>query len=164
MQSTKGVEFDLVYYPAESLRLGLAGTLLDPLYDEFLGGGFEGADLSGAKPAGIHEVSLSLSALYDFRLGNNDAYARADYQYADKVIIVDNLPPAVAAIATREVGSLNMSAGMSMQSGLDLSIWARNVTDDQYMTSGFPTPAQAGSFNIYPNLPRTFGITLRKSF
>jgi outer membrane receptor protein involved in Fe transport len=153
-----------VYYPIESLKLGLAGTLLDPVYDEFVGGGFGGADLSGTKPAGIHEVSLSLSALYDFRLGNNDAYARADYQYADKVIIVDNLPPAVAAIATREVGSLNMSAGMSMQSGLDLSIWARNVTDDQYMTSGFPTPAQAGSFNIYPNLPRTFGITLRKSF
>ena len=164
MQSTKGVEFDLVYYPAESLRLGFAGTLLDPLYDEFVGGGFEGADLSGTKPAGIHEVSLSLSALYDFRLGNNDAYARADYQYADEVIIVDNIPPAVAAIATREIGSLNMSAGMNTQSGLNLSIWARNVTNDEYMTSGFPTPAQAGSFNIYPNLPRTFGITARKSF
>ncbi|MFL3649502.1 MAG: TonB-dependent receptor [Oceanospirillaceae bacterium] len=164
MQSTKGVEFDLVYYPVESLRLGFAGTLLDPLYDEFVGGGFEGADLSGTKPAGIHEVSLSLSALYDFRLGNNDAYARADYQYADEVIIVDNIPPAVAAIATREIGSLNMSAGMNTQSGLNLSIWARNVTNDEYMTSGFPTPAQAGSFNIYPNLPRTFGITARKSF
>ena len=164
MQSTKGVEFDLVYYPVESLRLGFAGTLLDPLYDEFVGGGFEGADLSGTKPAGIHEVSLSLSALYDFRLGNNDAYARADYQYADEVIIVDNIPPAVAAIATREIGSLNMSTGMNTQSGLNLSIWARNVTNDEYMTSGFPTPAQAGSFNIYPNLPRTFGITARKSF
>ena len=164
MQSTKGVEFDLVYYPVESLRLGFAGTLLDPIYDEFVGGGFEGADLSGAKPAGIHEVSLSFSALYDFRLGGNDAYARADYQYADKVVIVDNLPPAVAAIATREVGSLNLSAGMSTQNGLNLSIWARNVTNDEYMTSGFPTPAQAGSFNIYPNQPRTFGITARKSF
>ena len=164
MQSTKGVEFDLVYYPVESLRLGFAGTLLDPLYDEFVGGGFDGADLSGTKPAGIHEVSLSLSALYDFRLGNNDAYARADYQYADEVIIVDNIPPAVAAIATREIGSLNMSAGMNTQSGLNLSIWARNVTNDEYMTSGFPTPAQAGSFSIYPNQPRTFGITARKSF
>ena len=164
MQSTKGVEFDLVYYPVESLRLGFAGTLLDPLYDEFVGGGFDGADLSGAKPAGIHEVSLSLSALYDFRVGNNDAYARADYQYADEVTIVDNLPPAVAAIATREIGSLNMSAGMNTQSGLNLSIWARNVTNDEYMTSGFPTPAQAGSFSIYPNQPRTFGITARKSF
>ena len=163
-QSTKGVEFDLVYYPVESLRLGFAGTLLDPLYDEFVGGGFEGADLSGTKPAGIHEVSLSLSALYNFRLGNNDAYARADYQYADEVTIVDNLPPAVAAIATREVGSLNLSAGMNTQSGLNLSIWARNVTNDEYMTSGFPTPAQEGSFNIYPNQPRTFGITARKSF
>ena len=164
MQSTKGVEFDLVYYPVESLRLGFAGTLLDPLYDEFVGGGFDGADLSGTKPAGIHEVSLSMSALYDFRLGNNDAYARADYQYADEVIIVDNIPPAVAAIATREIGSLNMSAGMNTQSGLNLSIWARNVTNDEYMTSGFPTPAQAGSFSIYPNQPRTFGITARKSF
>lgn len=164
MQSTKGVEFDLVYYPVESLRLGLAGTLLDPVYDEFVGGGFEGADLSGAKPAGIHEVSLSLSALYDFRLGNNDAYARADYQYADEVTIVDNLPPEVAAIATREVGSLNLSAGMNTPSDLNLSIWARNLTNDQYLTSGFPTPAQAGSFNIYPNQPRTFGVTARKSF
>ncbi len=164
MQSTKGVEFDLVYYPVESLRLGFAGTLLDPLYDEFVGGGFDGADLSGTKPAGIHEVSLSLSALYDFRLGNNDAYARADYQYADEVIIVDNIPPAVAAIATREIGSLNMSAGMNTQSGLNLSIWARNVTNDEYMTSGFPTPAQEGSFSIYPNQPRTFGITARKNF
>jgi len=164
MQSTKGVEFDLVYYPVESLRLGFAGTLLDPLYDEFVGGGFDGADLSGAKPAGIHEVSLSLSALYDFRVGNNDAYARADYQYADEVTIVDNLPPAVAAIATREIGSLNLSAGMNTPSGLNLSIWARNVTNDEYMTSGFPTPAQEGSFNIYPNQPRTFGITARKSF
>ena len=164
MQSTKGVEFDLVYYPVDSLRLGFAGTLLDPVYDEFVGGGFEGADLSGTKPAGIHEVSLSLSALYDFRLGNNDAYARADYQYADEVIIVDNIPPAVAAIATREVGSLNLSAGMNTQNGLNLSIWARNVTNDEYMTSGFPTPAQAGSFSIYPNQPRTFGITARKSF
>ncbi len=163
-QSTKGVEFDLVYYPVESLRLGFAGTLLDPLYDEFVGGGFEGADLSGTKPAGIHEVSLSLSALYDFRLGNNDAYARADYQYADEVIIVDNLPPALEAIATRKIGSLNLSAGMNTQNGLNLSIWARNVTNDEYMTSGFPTPAQAGSFNIYPNQPRTFGITARKSF
>ena len=152
MQSTKGVEFDLVYYPVESLRLGLAGTLLDPLYDEFVGGGFEGADLSGTKPAGIHEVSLSLSALYDFRLGNNDAYARADYQYADEVIIVDNLPPALEAIATRKIGSLNLSAGMNTQNGLNLSIWARNVTNDEYMTSGFPN-ASAGRKLQYLSKP-----------
>lgn len=163
-QSTKGVEFDLVYSPVDSLRLGLAGTLLDPIFDEFEGGGFGGADLSGTKPAGIHEVNLSFSAVYDFRIDNNDAYARADYQYADKVIIVDNIPPAVAAIATREIGSLNLSAGVNTRSGLNLSIWARNVTNDEYMTSGFPTPAQEGSFNIYPNQPRTFGITARKSF
>ena len=83
-QSTEGLEFDLVYYPIDTLKLGFSGILLDPIFDDFRGGGYAGADLSGTKPAGIHEVSLSLSALYDFRLGNNDAYVRADYLYEDK--------------------------------------------------------------------------------
>jgi len=163
-QSTEGVEFDLVYYPIDSLKLGLSGVLLDPTFDDFKGGGFGGSDLSGTKPAGIHDTSLSLSALYDFRLGNNDAYVRADYLYEDKVKTNDSLPALIDAIATREVSSLNMSAGMSTQSGLNVSIWGRNVTDDQYMMSVFPTPAQAGSFNNYANQPRTFGITVRQNF
>jgi outer membrane receptor protein involved in Fe transport len=163
-QSTEGLEFDLVYYPIDALKLGFSGILLDPIFDDFKGGGPNGEDLSGTQPAGIHEVSLSLSALYDFRLGNNDAYVRADYLYEDEIIIVDNLPPSVAAIATREVSSLNMSAGMSTQGGMSLSIWARNLTDDQYMMSGFPAPGQAGSFLTYANQPRTFGITVRQNF
>jgi outer membrane receptor protein involved in Fe transport len=163
-QSTEGLEFDLVYYPIDALKLGFSGILLDPIFDDFKGGGTNGEDLSGTQPAGIHEVSLSLSALYDFRLGNNDAYVRADYLYEDEIIIVDNLPPSVAAIATREVSSLNMSAGMSTQGGMSLSIWARNLTDDQYMMSGFPAPGQAGSFLTYANQPRTFGITVRQNF
>lgn len=163
-QSTEGLEFDLVYYPIDALKLGFSGILLDPIFDDFKGGGTNGEDLSGTQPAGIHEVSLSLSALYDFRLGNNDAYVRADYLYEDEIIIVDNLPPSVAAIATREVSSLNMSAGMSTQGGMNLSIWARNLTDDQYMMSGFPAPGQAGSFLTYANQPRTFGITVRQNF
>jgi len=162
-QSTQGLEFDLTYYPIDTLQLGLAGMLLDPVYDEFVGGGPGGTDLSGSTPAGIPETSLSLSATYDFSIGNNDAYLRGDYQYESEVRLVDNLPASLDHIFKRKVGSLNLSAGISTDSGIDFTLWARNVTNDEYLISAFPTPAQSGSFNGYPNEPRTFGLSVRKT-
>ena len=161
-QSTQGIEFDLKYYPTESLRLGVAGIILDPIYDSFpQGGNGPPTGLTGATPAGIPDLGLSLSANYDFVIGNNDAFIRADYQYEDEVQVVDNIP---ADIISREVSTLNVSAGMTTASGLDITLWGRNLTDDQYLLSGFPTPAQAGSVNSYINEPRTYGITVRKNF
>jgi len=32
------------------------------------------------------------------------------------------------------------------------------------LITNFPSVAQAGSFNGYPSVPRTFGLTLRKNF
>jgi outer membrane receptor protein involved in Fe transport len=43
-------------------------------------------------------------------------------------------------------------------------LWGRNLTDDEYLLSAFPTVIQAGSFSGYPNEPRTFGLTVRKRF
>jgi len=162
-QTTKGIEFDLKYYPTESLELTLAGTFLDPIYDSFVGaeGPSGPTDLSGKKVAGVHEVSLVASATYNFELGNNDAYIRGDYQYEDEVQAVENI---TADIASREVKLLNLAAGLGTESGFDYSIWMRNVTDEDFLTSAFPTPLQAGSFNGYANEPRTYGISVKKSF
>ena len=59
-QSTQGLEFDSVYNPTENWAFTLAGTFLDPIYDSFQGAsGLNGVvDLSGKKPAGIHERSI----------------------------------------------------------------------------------------------------------
>ena len=161
-QSTQGIEFDLNYYPIDSLKLGLAGIFLDPIYDSFpLGGSGPPIGLTGLVPAGIPDVSLSLSATYDFRIGNSDAFVRADYQYEDEVQVVDNIS---IDLISREVSSLNASAGINTENGYSFTVWARNLTDDQYLLSGFLTPAQAGSLNSYPNEPRTFGVTVRKDF
>ena len=161
-QSTQGLEFDITYYPMDSLKLGLAGIFLDPIYDSFpQGGNGPPNGLTGQVPSGIPDVSLSFSATYDFRIGNSDAFVRADYQYEDEVQVVDNIS---VDLISREVSTLNASAGMSTESGLDFTIWARNLTDDQYLLSGFPTPAQAGSLNSYLNEPRTYGVSVRKNF
>jgi len=72
-QSTKGIEFDTTYNPIDPLRLTFAGVLLDPVYDDFQNAaGPNGTviDLTGEKPSGISEVSLSTSATYTHDFGN----------------------------------------------------------------------------------------------
>jgi len=46
----------------------------------------------------------------------------------------------------------------------DFTLWGRNITDDEYLLSSFPSVAQAGSFSGYPNQPRTYGLTVRRHF
>jgi len=104
-QSTKGIEFDSTFDPLESLRVTFAGVLLDPVYDSFTGApGPNGTviDLSGQKPAGISEVSLSTSATYTHEFGNGmEGFIRGDYQYESEVQIVDQWLPKPAAYIWR---------------------------------------------------------------
>ena len=174
-QSVRGVEFDSTFTPVESLTFNIAGAYLDAEYDEFQNaqvapgtdldladGVADGtADLSGVRPAGIPEFALSIGGTYSFDLTDSmDGYLRADFQWEDETTIVDNTPPEV----TREVAQLNLAAGLNIDENISFQIWARNVPNDEFFNSGFPTPAQAGTFNFYPNVPRTYGAVLRYEF
>ncbi len=170
-QSTKGVEFDLRFFPTEALELTLAGTFLDPKYDSFERAGFiaqtgEFFSLTGRTPAGINETSVSAGATYRFMLAGNDAFLRADYFYEDTVSLGDATPSPVTDISgfTRDSRNLNVSAGLTTENGTSFSIWARNVTDHVSLIAAFPSVAQAGSFSGYRTEPRTYGITVSKEF
>lgn len=158
-QSTKGIEFDSVYNLNENWALTLAGTFLDPIYDSFAGAsGLTGAvDLSGEKPAGIHERSINAGVAYKYELESGAyGYARLDYLYESKVKVAENVPESI----TREVSTFNASAGLDFNNGISVQIWARNLNNDEYYLSAFPPPIQSGSFNGYPNQPRTFGASI----
>jgi iron complex outermembrane recepter protein len=163
-QSVDGAEFDINWYPVSDLKLAFAITYLDPLYDEFEGGlGVDGiTDLSGTTPAGIPEISTNTSLTYNFQVGSwADAYVRVEHLYEDEVQLVENIPESVA---TREINMFNASLGMYFNNGWDLNLWGRNLNDDEYLQSAFPSVAQAGSFSGYPNTPRTYGLTVKYSF
>jgi len=160
-QSVQGAEIDFKYQVNDAFGFGINVTLLDPVFDSFTG--FAGGDLSGQQPAGISEISASLSAQYNFRLGANDAYIRGDYQFEDEVQVVDSFDPILSAV-TRELNLLNVAAGITTENGFSATLWARNLTDEDFLISAFPSVAQAGSFSGYRNEPRTFGVTLRKDF
>ena len=167
-QSAQGLEIDLAYNATDSLTLAFSGVFLDPKYDSFKGSAL--GDISGTQPGGIHEQSLSLAATYNFQWSGYEGYVRADYQYESEVDIQDGgaLDPSFATLnavgaATREMNVVNASAGMDID-GWEVSIWARNLFNDEYLITNFPSVAQAGSFNGYPSAPRTFGLNVRKNF
>jgi outer membrane receptor protein involved in Fe transport len=59
---------------------------------------------------------------------------------------------------------INASAGMSWSNGLEFNLWGRNIFDDEYLLSAFPSVAQTGSISGYPNQPATYGLTLKYNF
>ena len=162
-QSTDGVEVELTWLPVDGLRIGFAATWLDPLYDSFTGAlGPDGPmDLSGEKPSGIPELSTNTNISYSFDLLGAYSYVRLEHVYEEDVQVVDNIP---SSIAGREVNTVNASAGMSWSNGMEFNLWGRNIFDDEYLLSAFPSVAQAGSVSGYPNQPATYGLTLKYNF
>lgn len=162
-QTVKGFEFDVNWAPTEALRLSFASTYLDPEYENFVGGvGPDGpTDLSGTRPAGIHKWSTNTAGTYSFGLAGANGYVRLEHIFEDKVQVVENVS---ADIASREVSTFNASVGLSWANGVALNLWGRNLNNDEYLLSAFPSVAQAGSFSGYPSMPRTYGLTLRKDF
>lgn len=168
-QSTEGVEVDLRWVPTENFTGTFAATFMDPLYDSFtLAEGFDPntfaratVDLSGTQPPGLHEVSITATGTYNFVLGNALGFVRAEYIYEDDIQVIENTP---ASIASREVSTINASLGLSWDNGFEAMLWGRNINNDEYLLSAFPSVAQDLSFSGYPNQPRTYGLTLRKYF
>lgn len=162
-QSTDGIEMDLTWAPIDGLRIGFAATWLDPLYDSFEGAlGVDGpTDLSGETPAGIPEFSSNTNASYNWQMGGALAYVRLEHVYESDVQVLDNVP---ADVASREINMINASAGINFENGLEFNLWGRNLNEDEYLQSAFPSVAQAGSFSGYPNQPRTYGLTAKYNF
>ncbi len=166
-QSSKGVEIETQFKLTPAWQVDFSGTFLDPKYDSFVGaqtvnanGDAVTGDLSGTRPAGIARTSIVAGMTYSFNVEGVEGFVRADYDYQSKVQVSENI---LASIASRQVNTLNASIGFN-RDGWDFLLWGRNLSNDSYLMSAFPSVAQTGSFSAYPNQPRTFGVTVRKAF
>ncbi len=174
-QSVKGFEVDASYRPFGGLSLGLGVTYLDPVYDSFTRAacvlvsidprctaGVQFRDQSGTTPPGISKWSVNLSGTYDVELGGGwKGFVRGDYSYASKTNVGELAPP---AISTVDFNNVNASIGIGNEDKFEMQVWVRNLTKDKTLQAAFASVAQSGSFAAYPNAPRTYGLTLRKTF
>ena len=165
-QSTFGVEFDGSYTPVKPLTLNFALTYLDPIYDSFVNGSalnagltVSPANLTGRTPAGIPEFALSAGGTFTHEIDSDlKLLLRGDYQWNSPTAIADGFA------LKRTVQSLNMSLTAQFKNGLEVTAWGRNITNAQYISTIFPSVAQAGSLSGYPSQPVTYGGTVRFKF
>ena len=173
-QRTYGVEFESVANPLEQLTLNLGVTWLDPSYVSYVASPV--GDISGTTAAGIPEWSVSVGGEWDQELGSGDrVIARTNFHFESEVSPVEGLPgfisrgqaAAVAAASqfSRQVDELSASLTYVLSdSGLEFSLWGRNLLNDRYIVQIFDSPAQAFSISGYPNQPRTYGGAIRYKF
>ena len=158
----KGIELDANYKPSKSWEFSVAGNYLFPKFDSFVNGAcVDGpCDLSGSRPVGIRGVNLSTAVTYNWKMDDLAWFARLAHRYGDNVQLVENVP---ASVASAQVSTIDVSLGVKSGSW-DAALWCHNLTNDNFITSAFPSVAQAGSYTGYLSAPRTFGVTVRKSF
>ncbi len=163
-QSVRGFEMDVNVRPTDGLVLTFAATHLDPLFDDFPGSVL--GDLTGVRPAGIPSWAIATSATYthEFGLSGNRLITRVDYNHESDTPINNGLPTFGPNNFTREVNLVNASMTFAMENSIEIGIWGRNLTDDQYILTLFDGVAQAGTVSGYPSAPRTYGGVVRFKF
>jgi iron complex outermembrane recepter protein len=177
-QSVRGFEMDASLSPTDGLNFTSAITYLDAKYDSFPGASVLQAsgicpstgqvrnfeicptDLTGQTPSGIPEWTVSVGGNYKFPVGETmDLTLAADYIMTSSEVIAQGLPT-----FRRSTENLSSSLTLSFENGLALSLWGRNLTNDAYITTLFPSVAQAGSLSGYRNQPRTYGASVKFKF
>jgi iron complex outermembrane recepter protein len=167
-QSVRGFEFDTLISPSRDLNFTAAITYLDAEFDDYPAGGALApgsfstvpTNLTGQRPSNTPEWSITVGGNYTHALNDTtNLILAADYNMTSTVQIAQGL-----TAFRRDTENLSSTITLAFESGLQVSIWGRNLTNDAYITTLFPSVAQAGSLSGYRNQPRTYGISARYRF
>jgi len=120
-------------------------------------------DRSGGALDTNPEHSFIVGGSKIFPLGQGrELYVRGDYVYRGEQYMDSNLDPYKIQDG---YGVFNARTGVRLLSqGIDIALWGRNLSDEDYLNVHFDVPLQFGKLNAYTAEPRTYGATLRVEF
>ena len=174
---SRGFEVEVFALPAEWLTLASGVAYVDAEYDSFVGGscirtpfGAEPdagepnfptvCDSSGNIVGGTPEWTWFASAQVQRRLGNGSLfYGQLDVNWKDdNPSGTDNDPNKFAD----SYALTNLRLGYRFGADrYDVSLWAKNLLDEDYTNGAFNSVIREGSLTEYHTEPRTWGVTLR---
>ncbi|MBN8607645.1 MAG: TonB-dependent receptor [Caulobacterales bacterium] len=128
-------------------------------------GGPQAVDISGERLPGISAWAGSIGGEFSHPttfLGREgeffiaaDASYRSDFSSSatpSRYLVVDGY------------GLLNGRVGFRASESWAVFLWGRNITDEEYFEFLSAAPGGSGLYVGYPGDPRTYGVTLRRSF
>jgi outer membrane receptor protein involved in Fe transport len=178
---TYGGEADISWLPTDSTTLTLGYAYNHAEYEDFQGflcwtgtpwhtgqpdpGQNEdgSCDRSGGDLSGNPENVVIVTANQDFNLTDGlTGFIYGEYIFSDeRMTDVNNDPEKY----DDSYSTVNLRAGLIFEQwDAQLTVWGRNVTDEDSTNTIADATAQTGRFIAYYNEPATWGVTLRKDF
>ncbi|HEY0115552.1 MAG TPA: TonB-dependent receptor [Allosphingosinicella sp.] len=186
---TMGVEFEMSARPATGLEFSIAGSFIEAEFDETRlkqnGQVLEGIREGNRLPS-VPEFQVSASVFYTFPIGRggDEAFAGITFQHVGSRFtqpgdqennprtFVHGLPfggaPAGASttldLELPDYQLVNIRAGVEMASGLDVSVYANNVFDENAILAFDRERGGRARLGFHIGQPRQIGVTVRKRF
>ena len=176
---SNGFEVDVTAVLNSYFTLAGGAAYVDAEYDSFVGGACirtpfgKEPDANDARFPAVCDASgntvgstpewtyyTSLTGSYD--LSSGVLYGRLDVSHKDDMLIGNDNDLNKEADAYTLA---NLHIGYSFAEGkYDVSVWAKNITDEDYRVSAFNSVLREGSLSAYHAEPRTYGLTFRANF
>ncbi len=153
---TSGLDVQIEALPLPNLTL-TAGLLYMHEY-EVTDGERKGQDLPWTA-----DYSGNLGATLVFPLADGGLYVRADYIFMDDHITNSAAAESLEAKDVDDRELLNARIGWR-NDNWNLSVWGKNLTDDEYAATTLITQLFSGQDSYFLAPPRTYGATLRYTF
>ncbi len=185
---TMGVEGELTARLAPGLNIGVSGSLLESEFDSTLKDG-TGAVLGGIRKgnrlASVPKFQISANATYTRSLtATLDGYVTVSFQHVgsrftqpgDQESGADSFSSGLPfggttgnevttmKLALPSYDLVNLSAGLQMDSGLDVIVYANNLFDENALLSFDRERGGRARLGYSIGQPRTIGVTVRRSF
>ncbi|AZS19669.1 MULTISPECIES: TonB-dependent receptor [unclassified Caulobacter] len=185
---TKGVEAELTARLANGLDIGLSGSLLEAEFDSTVKDG-TGAVIGGIRDGNRlpsvpkFQVSFDVTYSKEVRPGVN-GYLKASLQHVGNRFTQasdqENNPrsfvsglafggatgtvPTVVNLQLPSYEIVNLSAGLEMPDGVDMTFYVNNLFDENALLSFDRERGGRARLGYAVGQPRTMGVTVRKSF
>ncbi len=169
----RGFELDANYRVNDSFNLYASGAFNDGRYISFKDapppledtGGPQVKDVSGSALPGISKWAASFGGEFtrpaSFLSQRGEFFVRIDASYRSRF---SSSPSYSRYLMVDGYSLLNPRVGIRTPDGWAFSVWGRNLANTNYYEFVTPVPGNSGLIAGLPGDPRTFGVTLSRSF
>ena len=183
-----GVEFELTARPSKAFEFGLSGSILESQFDSTVRDANDnvlGGIRDGNRLPSVPKLQLSANATYNFAAGANaDGFVTAAVQHVGSRFTQpsdqENNPrtfghgfsfggadPAATTLLNLKLPSyqiVNLNAGVDFDNGVSAMVYVNNLFDENALLSFDRERGGRARLGFAVNQPRTFGMTVRKTF
>jgi outer membrane receptor protein involved in Fe transport len=120
-------------------------------------------DRSGGRLADVPEDKFILGVRQEFSISDSIlGFGLIEYSYTGDMFLNASNDPLTLQDS---YGTVNLRLGMVLEDyQTEITLWGRNVTDEDYLATSFDAVLQSGKQGAYIREPATYGITLNKKF